>query len=141
LTTEHDESSRVSGADARKVNEDLGRSVLRFTLLLAVLLVGCRSLPADDEARREEARRRDQVRIVKAEAKVEGCEPKDEVAVRPPFPMLVKAFPELSSVGTAEVEKALRYRTLLAGGDTVVHLGTDDDGTTRGRAYDCQTEG
>jgi len=113
-----------------------GPFVLRFFLLSVIFLTGCQSLAVDDEARREQERRRDRVRIVEEDAQIDGCERKDEVEVRPPFPMLTKAFPELSSFGSEEVKRDLRYQALLVGGDTVLYLGMEE-GLIRGKAFDC----
>lgn len=113
--------------------------VKRLVVFLALLVAGCQTLAVDDEDRRDTEQRRDRVQIVEDEAAVTDCKATGEVAVRPPFPMLTKAFPELTSFGSEEVNKQLRYQALLAGGDTVLRTGVEE-GLTRGRAFDCRRE-
>mgnify|MGYP006896945519 CR=1 FL=1 len=106
--------------------------MLRFTLVFAVVLVGCQTL--SPEAGRDDS---DSVRIVEDEAQVANCARVEEVAVAAPFRFLTQAIPESASIGTAEIQKTLRYQTRLVGGDTVLQRGIEN-GLAQGMAYDCR---
>jgi len=110
--------------------------MLRFVTLCALVFAGCQTLSAQ-ESSRQRNESQDKVRIVENEDDVADCTLVDEVSVQTPFLLLTRTIPEFSSVGGEEVKRDLRYRTRLAGGDTVLRTGTQN-GMTQGKAYDCE---
>jgi hypothetical protein len=97
------------------------------------LLGGCQSLSSGSAGGAE---RRAAVTVADGEADVADCEQVAEVAVRLPFPLLARSYPELTSLGQDEVARALRSQARRVGGDTVVPAGIYD-GRTHGTVYDC----
>ncbi|MFP4227613.1 MAG: hypothetical protein ACLFTE_02165 [Salinivenus sp.] len=101
-------------------------------VLMAVVLVGggCQSLMPAAEADRTP------VAVVEDDDVGAECEKVTEVAVRLPFPLLARSYPDLTDLGQAEVDRELRREARRAGGDTVVPTGVEN-GRTRGHVYDC----
>ncbi|MFO8100478.1 MAG: hypothetical protein R6T83_12770 [Salinibacter sp.] len=109
---------------------------------LALVLLGIALLGAGCQALAPRAAETDRTLVAVEEdnAAVAECEAVTEVAVRLPFPLLARSYPELTSLGQAEVARELRHQARRAGGDTVVPAGVEN-GRTRGTVYDCGRAG
>lgn len=108
----------------------------RLVLAMLLLGMGCQSLNSNRATDPSRKHQREAVSVVEEAEAVSDCTLKAELEVRAPFQFLTTAYPELTAFGAEAIQRQLRSRTLLVGGNTVLPLGFEKR-TMRGKAYDC----